>query len=68
MKKNIVKSLYSFGTAVLAFGTLATASMPIVSATTVSSSQEAAVSQVKIKELITKFTNEFSGINNGCFK
>ena len=46
MKKNIVKSLYSFGTAVLAFGTLATASMPIVSATTVSSSQEAAVSQV----------------------
>ena len=43
MKKNIVKSLYSFGTAVLAFGTLATASMPIVSATTVSSSQEAAV-------------------------
>lgn len=34
MKKNIVKSLYSFGTAVLAFGTLATASMPIVSATT----------------------------------
>ena len=46
MKKNIVKPLYSFGTAVLAFGTLATASMPIVSATTVSSSQEAAVSQV----------------------
>lgn len=46
MKKNTVKSLYSFGTAVLAFGTLATASMPIVSATTVSSSQEAAVSQV----------------------
>ena len=46
MKKNIVKSLYSFGTAVLAFGTLATASMPIVSATTVSSSQEAVVSQV----------------------
>ena len=46
MKKNIVKSLYSFGTAILAFGTLATASMPIVSATTVSSSQEAAVSQV----------------------
>ena len=46
MKKNIVKSLYSFGTAVLAFGTLATASMSIVSATTVSSSQEAAVSQV----------------------
>ena len=44
MKKNIVKSLYSFGTAVLAFGTLATASMPIVSATTVSSSQEAASS------------------------
>ena len=38
MKKNIVKPLYSFGTAVLAFGTLATASMPIVSATTVSSS------------------------------
>ena len=39
MKKGIAKSLYSFGTAVLAFGTLASAGMPIVSATTVSSSQ-----------------------------
>ena len=39
VKKGIVKSLYSFGTAVLAFGTLASAGMPIVSATTVSSSQ-----------------------------
>ena len=39
VKKGIAKSLYSFGTAVLAFGTLASAGMPIVSATTVSSSQ-----------------------------
>ena len=39
MKKGIAKSLYSFGTAVLAFGTLASAGMPIVSAVTVSSSQ-----------------------------
>ena len=39
MKKGIAKSLYSFGTAVLAFGTLASAGMPIVSAATVSSSQ-----------------------------
>ena len=39
VKKGIAKSLYSFGTAVLAFGTLASAGMPIVSAATVSSSQ-----------------------------
>lgn len=39
MKKGIAKSLYSFGTAVLAFGTLASAGVPVVSAATVSSSQ-----------------------------
>lgn len=50
MKKGIAKSLYSFGTAVLAFGTLASAGMPIVSAVTVSSSQaESAQTVVSLK-------------------